>query len=698
MSKKFIKWFVTSSVILIYYSFAMAYKPVVHERITDEAIQHNLTNINGKIRDYLGLDSVEDVINNKMIKRWIKDGSFKEDYNWGWNNNPLFSHFYNPITNDSGVGGIWPSAYDWANATNNDWSWKKTRDYFYQGLTFTTKTQREEALAKAFKGIGHIIHLVEDVSVPAHTRADLHIPVLDNEPYESYTNIKIGSLQYTSVPFPYWNISNGAAAPRQLWDVDSYDGTPYSGEYIGLAEYTNENYFSKNTIFNSFPYPDWPSIVEYTDIDINGKKRIYLKKLGYAEGGYGESINHLAAGKWYYKYLPSWLKRNGLELDDKCHEDYQQKLIPRAVGYSAGLLDYFFRGTLEITVPEQVAYAVTDGSNTPYVDAYGHYHQQFRSIKAKIRNSTPDTIPTEEMQNGILQAVVKYKIIPNYMYDLSNYPPDGTVMHDIPFSYSVSDPITITSLSSTEPTEFTFNFFSSPVPAGITDLHLFIVFKGTLGNETDIAIAVGKKDLMEPTHQVLWNLTDMFSLDNHLYTSDTIKTTPALAAMVDLDHDGVFNETGEPYIDPHPVTFGIGYLKNPPGQSNPFTYSAITEVQPGRHIRLVVLVDKPQENYLVLEESDVVMGTSYYYFAPPGVVNQEEDGIWQTPTPMITFRYGLDIDGITQIPIRQHFYTGVLKCYPVGTDPYGNPACGYPEQEAIPAELLPSPIDAVYFP
>ena len=82
---------------------------------------------------------------------------------------------------------------------------------------------------------------------------------------------------------------------------------------------------------------------------MNGKEIIYLKKLGYAEGGYSESINNLAAGMWFYKYIPSSLislKKSSLKLDDKCHEDYQQKLIPRAVGYSAGLLDYFFRAHL----------------------------------------------------------------------------------------------------------------------------------------------------------------------------------------------------------------------------------------------------------------------------------------------------------------------------------------------------------------
>jgi hypothetical protein len=58
-----------------------------------------------------------------------------------------------------------------------------------------------------------------------------------------------------------------------------------------------------------------------------------------------------------------------------------------------------------------------------------------------------------------------------------------------------------------------------------------------------------------------------------------------------------------------------------------------------------------------------------------------------------------DIDGITQIPLRQHNDVTYFLCHPVeGTDPDGNPVCNYPDSEAIPAELSPFPVDTVYFP
>ncbi len=50
-------------------------------------------------------------------------------------------------------------------------------------------------------------------------------------------------------------------------------------------------------------------------------------------------------------------------LDDACHLDYAEKLIPRAVGYSAALLDYFFRGRLDVAIfpdfQDNTLYALT---------------------------------------------------------------------------------------------------------------------------------------------------------------------------------------------------------------------------------------------------------------------------------------------------------------------------------------------------
>ena len=56
---------------------------------------------------------------------------------------------------------------------------------------------------------------------------------------------------------------------------------------------------------------------------------------------------------YYTVYGESPTYYASLYRDEEAHKDYAKKLIPRAVGYSAGLLDYFFRGEIEISLPDQ---------------------------------------------------------------------------------------------------------------------------------------------------------------------------------------------------------------------------------------------------------------------------------------------------------------------------------------------------------
>ena len=106
---------------------------------------------------------------------------------------------------------------------------------------------------------------------------------------------------------------------------------------------------------------------------------------------------------------------------------------------------------------------------------------------------------------------------------MSNDPPTPPLV-DPGFSYSVAGSITLNSddisALNSGPNEFTFDFTNSPIPAGITDLYLQVVFKGTLGNEVDSAIAVGMKDISEPTHINLWNTTDYVYSAGQLRAAD----------------------------------------------------------------------------------------------------------------------------------------------------------------------------------
>ncbi|MEW6419991.1 MAG: hypothetical protein AB1480_18060 [Nitrospirota bacterium] len=630
------------------------------------------------------------------------------------------------------IGECWYSGQSlvlWAQNTNQNvgdkWSWQDARQYFYTALTATSKTERDIYFAKTFRAVGQQMHLIHDSSIPEHVRNDIHafkayegyVEDIRNEDLSLWGGWISSPITFDKSLLEIISTNPSALVPiSRIIDSDLYRSDnpdpditanpPDSPQYIGLAEYTNANFASPDTIFTEglasndrryFPYPKKSS----TNLQELISKNI-LPETVTAEDGVQEStlfIKKERDGEFIEHFVkPTYTTTSRRDyigggtvyaldfyLDEKCYEDYAQKLIPRAVGYSAGLLNYFFRGTLEITAPDSYVYSITDGSINP---------QQFTKIKAKIMNATPD----EEIKNGIIKAVAKYKIIPNYSPDLSNYPPDGDVMKTIDYSYSASESITLTpeeiTSINTQPTEFTFDFIGNPIPAGITDLYLHVIFKGTLGNEADIAVAVGMKDLKEPTHHVFWNLTDMFSLlyekdgvnKYHLHTSDQIKADPDLAKLVDFNNNGIFNEDNESYIDPYPITYEITYMSESPPVNPVYTSASVTNLPPGRYIRLIVLVDDEQmDNYgrlawlTTLPDRDPEVGDNDFVF--DGVTNQEMDGVWQSPTPIITFR-----------TVKQHFYTGILNCYPVAVDPAtGVHHCPYPEEEAIPADPTPYP-------
>jgi hypothetical protein len=121
--------------------------------------------------------------------------------------------------------------------------------------------------------------------------------------------------------------------------------------------------------------------------------------------------------------------------------------IPRAIGYSAGMLDFFFRGELELSSPPEGLYAVVDQGIPHHVedglpmDESGHVFG-FKAMRVRIRNKTkiddegnntlrdsgtrtliPQTMHggTDSTGNptGRLVAIARYHRNPCYQPDLS---------------------------------------------------------------------------------------------------------------------------------------------------------------------------------------------------------------------------------------------------------------------------------------
>lgn len=187
------------------------------------------------------------------------------------------------------------------------------------------------------------------------------------------------------------------------------------------------------------------------------------------------------------------------------HYNYSEQarlLLPRAVAYSAGLLDYFFRGKLEIALPDEGVYAARDTLPGSCKDPCG-----FDSVKLKLTNDTPG----EAMGPGVVVAVAKFHRNNCYRADLSGEPggPNftGGGCRNPEEEIVVSNARAIASMATGTAQTIKFDFSQRPLPINATDVTLQVVFRGRLGNEDD-AVAVTTRNVAEPSYLALENATD----------------------------------------------------------------------------------------------------------------------------------------------------------------------------------------------
>jgi hypothetical protein len=366
-------------------------------------------NLDSYLKKNLGLEQgIEEVISeNKRIKYWLRDGGKYEDVPvWYLSYVRSVNHFHDPISN-KGLKGSANSAVQWAlmskgtQSTGGNYSWFDARDYFYQALTGKDKNTRNEYFGKTFRALGQLTHLVQDMSVPAHTRDDGHIVTTsyagNYQYYEKWVkaNANISSLASNPVFFDLSALSKtnplGSVPIANLFDTNKFTGVDpnvSTQENVGLSEYTNPNFLSDDTIFNdNFVYPSKKWLELWTD---NSVKRKYLKKM-YE----GEPVNHLAAVSWLYfyrlRYFPQEDQYLPVGLDPECHREYSEKLIPYAVGYSAGLLNYFFRGEIDMAIDDGgYGYVIENNSDEDMNGTFELWYDNDKDERVKINEWSLD--------------------------------------------------------------------------------------------------------------------------------------------------------------------------------------------------------------------------------------------------------------------------------------------------------------------
>ena len=249
---------------------------------------------------------------------WLAQGAADEDLPPRWLN-----HYYDPVTgegwNGEGVTAMnaetirglsalglsyekAESAKTWAQDSSaqmlfalygGDQTWQKAVSEYVKGNR-----------KNAFIALGHVLHLLQDMTVPEHTRNDTHLGIAGDpaSPYETAAQ--------------NYQVSPDKIEMTNLNDLDDY--------FDILADYSNKNFVSENSIFK------YPIGGKLSENQVGGKLFMILD-------------NSVDKYPLYFKKQPGIDDVEYSVNDERILTAYWSRLAPKAVGAGAGVINLFFK-------------------------------------------------------------------------------------------------------------------------------------------------------------------------------------------------------------------------------------------------------------------------------------------------------------------------------------------------------------------
>ncbi len=398
------RWAVVAAMLAsLHAGTSLALNEQTHELINEQAAE--TSQLDSVLKEQLGLpDGTATRFKENRVLQWIRLGGRLEDEGTLWEmlrgKARFFRHFHDPLQpwDQAGLKFLFfprfQSSIRWAQRTDQsretghgNYSWLDARRYYQTALTGESPTLREQAFADTFRALGQTMHLVVDASVPEHVRNDEHPlgPVFGNYEYwvsaqhpdrdseqafvQGFLSAPI-ALDPELLKIPITASETIARVPiARLFDSDRYTGANpevTADPRIGIAEVANANFFSEDTRHGDYPHPARANLERYVRLYTKtGRPRAYFRKRG--------------AGLTVDPVAEECVLNEPAGLDELCVDtdvwrETARHMLPRAVSYSTALLDYFFRGKLELdlvedeTDPARVRLIGTNGSREPFVE------------------------------------------------------------------------------------------------------------------------------------------------------------------------------------------------------------------------------------------------------------------------------------------------------------------------------------------
>ena len=329
---------------------------------------------------------------------WMVQGSFNED-----DRPRSIKHFYTVRPQRPPVAGLTDAipyaetdSFTWGAIRGGGgpiekqpWSWQNARDYAYAALTSPLESQRFDNFADLFFALGHVLHLCQDLAQPDHVRNDAH-PIkklrwIENHGAANYEKKKGIWLQPHPHGWPYWR-SKGFTKLQDFWDRGKYKGddeqliaaldkdkTADGDEKLGLAEFCNGNFLGEDATYaehftpgdqHYFPFPRVRRMQSFKDYQGNLPANVRMTFVRNGDSVYripikkdkdGPTVNahsmllYLGTMPQFDAYTRPVAYVSSTINESAVLDEYHSILLPKAVEYSAGILDYFFRGKLEVS-------------------------------------------------------------------------------------------------------------------------------------------------------------------------------------------------------------------------------------------------------------------------------------------------------------------------------------------------------------
>jgi hypothetical protein len=241
-------------------------------------------------------------------------------------------HFFRP-TDESGLNMFdkqFPSSFVWATVPNdqNEWGWDDGMAAWKRGDT-----------KRAYRTLGHMVHLIQDATVPAHTHLDIHGPPAGDD-YENYCSDQTTDEYHSLLPVP----PDGAPIPIFLDAHDAWLRTAYASYARNLVPGDLSNHdAATGPIAEMFPdlawswlFSEWkigtPAVgAEGTGFWMDMPGLYYFKHTGYA--GAIDRVSFDESDPFAMHFGPN----DGSPMTANMARD----LVPVAILHSAGMMKLY---------------------------------------------------------------------------------------------------------------------------------------------------------------------------------------------------------------------------------------------------------------------------------------------------------------------------------------------------------------------